>query len=71
MTKKERLIVSAYTGILMVDWDELIDFAEERLGRPILAKETDTEEFAMQLMSAVEDDFMELCEDEDVEDTAY
>ncbi len=64
MTKNEKLIVSAYTGVLMVDWNEFLDFAEEKLGRPILAKETDTEEFAMQLMSAVEDDFMKLCEDE-------
>lgn len=64
MTKKERLIVSAYTGTLMVDWNDLLDFAEEKLGRPILAKETNTEEFAMQLMSTVEDDFMKLCEDE-------
>lgn len=64
MTKNEKLIVSAYTGILMVDWDEFLDFAEEKLGRPILAKETDTEKFAMQLMSVVEDDFMKLCDDE-------
>ena len=45
MTKNEKLIVSAYTGVLMVDWGELLDFAEEKLNRPILAKEVDTEEF--------------------------
>ena len=64
MTKNQKLIVSAYTGILMVDWEEFLDFAEEKLGRPVLAKETNTEEFAVAMMSAVEDDFMELCEDE-------
>ena len=63
MTKREKLIVSAYTGILMVNWPEFLDFAEEKLGRPILAKETDTEEFATALIEAVEDDFMKLCED--------
>ena len=63
MTKNERLIVSAYTGILMVEWSEFLDFAEEKLGRPVLAKETDTEEFATALIEAVENDFMKLCED--------
>ena len=31
MTKNEKLIVSAYTGVLMVDWNEFLDFAEEKL----------------------------------------
>lgn len=63
MTKTERLIVSAYTGVLMVDWNELIDFSEEKLNRPILAKEVDTEEFFNELRNAIEDDFTKLCED--------
>lgn len=63
MTKIEKLVVSAYTGILMVDWGELLDFAEEKLNRPILAKEVDTEEFFEELRNAIEDDFTKLCED--------
>ena len=63
MTKEEKLIVSAYTGILMVDWNEFLDYAETLLDRPILAKETDTEEFATAVMTAVKDDFAKLCED--------
>ena len=63
MTKNEKLIVSAYTGVLMVDWGELLDFAEEKLNRPILAKEVDTEEFYEELRNAIEDDFTKLCED--------
>lgn len=63
MTKNEKLIVSAYTGVLMVDWGELLDFAEEKLNRPILAKEVDTEEFFEELRNAIEDDFTKLCED--------
>lgn len=65
MTKNEKLIVSAYTGILMVDWPEFLDFAETKLSRPILAKETNTEEFANELIAAIEDDFMKLCEDDE------
>ena len=63
MTKNEKLIVSAYTGVLMVDWGELLDFAEEKLNRPILAKEVDTEEFFEELRNAIEDDFTKLCQD--------
>jgi hypothetical protein len=63
MTKEERLIVTAYTGVLMVDRDEFLDYAEQLLGRPILAKEVETEEFADAIVNAVTDDFVKLCED--------
>ena len=63
MTKEEKLIVTAYTGVLMVDWNDFLDYAEKLLNRPILAKETETEEFAEAIMTAVADDFAKLCED--------
>ena len=63
MTKEEKLIVSAYTGILMVDFKELHEFAEEKLARPILthafAFKTTTDE----LKEAVKADFLKLCKD--------
>lgn len=63
MTKEERLIVSAYTGILMVEEGEFYDYLEQVLGRPILVKEVQTEEFVEKVIEAVQDDFMRLCED--------
>ena len=63
MTKKERLIVTAYTGVMMVEEDEFYDYLEELMGRPILAKELNSEEFAEEVIEAVKDDFMRLCED--------
>ena len=63
MTKKERLIVSAYTGILMVDRDEFLEYTEKLLNRPVLAKEIYTEEFANAVVNAVKNDFDKLCED--------
>ena len=63
MTKEERLIISAYTGILMVEEDEFYDYLEQVLGRPILVKEVQTEEFVEKVIEAVQDDFMRLCED--------
>lgn len=64
MTKQEKLIVTAYTGILMVDWDEFHKFAEELLCRPIYTHEFDKEEVTNEIVNAVRDDFMRLCEDE-------
>lgn len=63
MTKEERFIVTAYTGAMMVDDDEFYDYLETLLGRPILAKEIKTEEFVGEVIEAVKDDFMKLCED--------
>ena len=63
MTKEERLIVSAYTGILMVEWDEFLEYTEKLLNRPILAKEVETEEFAEEVINAARSDFEKLCED--------
>lgn len=64
MTKQEKLIVTAYTGVLMVDWGEFHKFAEELLGRPIYSHEFDEEEVTNKIVNAVRDDFMRLCDDE-------
>lgn len=63
MTKEERLIVTAYTGVFMVEEEEFYDYLETLLGRPILAKELKSEEFVAQVINAVKDDFTKLCED--------
>ena len=63
MTKEEKLVVSAYTGILMVEWDEFLEYTEKLLNRPILVKEVETEEFAEEVINAARADFEKLCED--------
>lgn len=63
MTKEEKLIVTAYTGVMMVEEAEFYDYLEKLMGRPILAKELNSEEFVGQVISAVKDDFAKLCED--------
>ena len=63
MTKEEKLIVSAYTGILMVDVGEFLEYTEKLLDRPVLAKEIYTEEFANAVVNAAKEDFDKLCED--------
>lgn len=39
MTKKEKLIVSAYTGVLMCDYEDMHAYIEEKLGRPVCTHE--------------------------------
>lgn len=63
MTKEERLIVTAYTGVMMVEEDEFYDYLETLLGRPVYAKELNSEEFVNTIIDKVKDDFMKLCED--------
>lgn len=61
MTTEEKLIVSAYTGILMTHWGEFHEYAETRLGRPIWTHGFASEEIVNELKEAVREDFLRLC----------
>lgn len=61
MTKQEKLIVSAYTGVLMTDFDDLHKFIEEKLGRPVFTHELADELVVKELKRAVKQDFLGLC----------
>ena len=61
MTKQEKLIVSAYTGVLMTDFGDLHKFIEERLGRPVFTHELANELVIEELKKAVKEDFLGLC----------
>lgn len=63
MTKEEKLIVSAYTGVLMTDFHDLHKFIEEKLGRPVWTHELANELVVNQLKEAVKEDFLKLCEE--------
>ena len=39
MTDRERLVVSAYTGVLMCDFAKFQSYVEELLGRPVFTHE--------------------------------
>lgn len=61
MTKEEKLIISAYTGILMTDFDSLHKFIESKLGRPVWTHELADEMVVNELKKAVKEDFLKLC----------
>ena len=61
MTKEEKLIVSAYTGILMTDFDSFHEFIEQKLCRPVWSHELANELVVNQLKEAVKEDFLKIC----------
>lgn len=63
MTSEEKLIVSAYTGVMMVGFNEFHKFAEEKLGRPILSHAFAFKTTTDELKEAVKADFLKLCKD--------
>lgn len=68
MTEKEKLIVTAYTGILMCDFGTLHKYVEEQLGRPILTNELGDKELWKELKEVVKPEFMKLCDNKKYND---
>ena len=64
MTKSEKLIVSAYTGVLMVGESDFRKFAEGVLQRPIKDYELVTQAFWEVLKHKTKNKFMDLCKGE-------
>lgn len=61
MTKQERLIVSAYTGYLMVKPDDFNKYVNEVMGHPVYTHEMAEDSFWEELHMKVHDDFINLC----------
>lgn len=64
MTKQEKIIVSAYTGILMCDFDDMHKYIEEKMGRPVFTHQLADEKFVEKIKEAVKPDFLELCNED-------
>lgn len=62
MTFKEKLTVTAYTKILMVNINDFHEYAEQLLGRPIMTHEFALETVWNQIQDKVRPDFLALCE---------
>lgn len=61
MTKQEKIVVSAYTGVLMCDFSDLHEYIEKKLGRPVWTHELASEEVQKEIRQKTKDDFLELC----------
>ena len=62
MTTKERVIISAYTGVLMCSMDLVEDYVREKLNRDIISNEWGRTLFMSELKRVTRKDFLALCE---------
>lgn len=61
MTKQERIIVSAYTGYLMCDFNDVHKYIEEKLGKPVLTHELTSDTTIQEIRNKTKADFLKLC----------
>ena len=64
MTKQERLIVSAYTGVLMCDFSEFQTYVEQLLQRPVFTHELAMDDVWREIKEISIPAFMALCQDD-------
>lgn len=64
MTKREKLVVSAYTGSLLVDFYDLHSYISEVLGRPVFTHELALEEVLTEIRDKTRAEFVQICERE-------
>ena len=65
MTKREALIISAYTGYLLCDMDELHKFIEKTLGRPVFTHELAQDNILDEIRLKLKDSFIEIIKNTD------
>lgn len=61
MTKQERIIVSAYTGILMCDIEDVQKYISEKLGYPVWTHELGNKKMWKKIKEVTKEDFLALC----------
>lgn len=68
MTEREKVIVSAYTGFLMCDFNDLHKYIKEKMQRPVFTHELTSEKFWEELREKIKDDFVALCKEKENND---
>ena len=66
MTTAEKIVVSAYTGYLMCDFDLMHQYIEKIMGRPVYTHELASESFNDELREKVKPDFLKICAGEEI-----
>lgn len=65
MTQYEKLVVSAYTGVLMTKIDDYQNFVEQTLGRPVMTVELGDRRIKEALKEKLQQEFLRLCKEEE------
>lgn len=61
MTKYEAIVISAYTGFLMCDFNDMHEYIEKKLGRPIYTHELALDFVQDEIHEKVKLDFLKIC----------
>lgn len=64
MTKYEKIVVSAYTGILMCDFSDMHEYIEKKLGRPVFTHEMANKTLWNEIAEKTKDDFLAICKED-------
>lgn len=64
LTKEQAAIIGAYTGIAVGPFGDIQDYAEKKLGRPILTHEFANRSVWSDLRAAAKDDLLAICHQE-------
>lgn len=68
MTHREKVIISAYTGVLMCNFGDVHEYIEKILGRPVWTHELADEKVWNEIKETSKSDFIALCEAEETEE---
>jgi len=68
MTNREKVIISAYTGVLMCNFGDMHEYIEKILGRPVWTHELADEKIRNEIKEASKPDFIALCEAKETEE---
>lgn len=60
MTSHEACVISAYTGVLLGDFDDLHKYIEKIMGRPVFTHELANSKIVDEIRAKSRPDFMEL-----------
>ena len=68
MTKQEKIIVSTYTGVLMCNFDDVHEYIQKKLGRPVFSHELADKDIQKEIKEKSKEEFLEICNREEPED---
>lgn len=67
MTHREKVIVSAFTGILMCDFNDVHEYIEKILGKPVWTHQLADKKIWDEIKEASKTDFISICKAEEGE----
>lgn len=65
MTHREKVIISAFTGVLMCDFNDVHEYIEKLLGRPVWTHQLADEKIWNEIKEASKSDFIAICKAEE------